>query len=1202
MSLTDQFRDSVVEPLELQHPERGSMSLRSYLDTPPDGRTGDEADVVDARFTPALLKWLGYEPQEWVYNRNQGEGRRPDFRVSLFGTTVFIVEDKATPEEFGVSSLAQIKRYVAGTRGLAIWTNACRIVALRVSNSGDARVLCDFDALGEEIEHGLASLRNAFAKDRFSGIDSMLREIAVGRGKWRPIPLDSDRARRDFVQGARTVLVELSQAAGARLVEARNDLRRLNIEKRALEASVDRAFQGFRAASSTRPEPSRREAAKLSDRFWREPTPPPEEEFVKELPAAFDSPAELRTWRDGCRRSHAALVRYQEHELLRLQSKKVISAFEVWAEQHRAIENDGATDSDRDAAFSEQVGYTFFARLLLARILEDMGLVHRLVSNGGLKSWLRTVGRFLSLKDEASATELHGEQLVSMVFSTVARFYRHFFAQPVFDWFQPDDFQIALSLRLLGRYSFKDLSTDILGYTYESYIDATARSKKGHFLTPPRLVEHVLDLAGYSGASVAVSTVLDPAAGSGSFLVAAARRLLRAIKASEPVRAKSDPAARRVEVAQRYLSAIQELLVGFEINPFSCYLAELNLFVQALPHIHVLWKETRTLFVVDRFRVYNTNALKLPRSVLTGNLTVEGEGLERDEAREAKLLAGGFDFVVGNPPYVNRGKVLGVRSYRDFSFYSDVLEGDENLFLLFIRLATHFVSESGTMALVVPLNLLGDRSAKKARGVLHSERHQLAAITRFYRRDVLFQGVLQRVCAFVAHSRGHEQFGRKHIEVRGGRTIEEAKRNKVRVLRRKVVEATPDVRDQTWHRAWLAVPEQAQYPVWSLIKREGRTSLSEISRGKLVFQQGDVNVTRTRVFRVTEPGVGRVPLAKAQGIEDFGPWEPDVWLEPSIDPRTKGLTGKSLRDAERERLQRVMRVLALETPETVFALKDIAGLEAVRPIRGAAYWRSAETPFLFGHTVQVCFPTSAKWNQLAWAMFGFLTSVVPNYVLQLFSTNAHVTKEELERTPMPLRFVERAPELSRLAQATQAAGEDLARLRALYGCSANSDRMDPAAVLREIGCRSVTLEALTSAGALRVSAADLPRPPRWLGEVDALVDNTALASALRILFERPERIDPASARTPHPDAALSFVGGFESAAEAISDARHSLDKARASTDCEVLSLYRIDRIDHIEAVYRGVGWAVEGRAAQDRVCALVLEEKRSPPTTGATIT
>lgn len=1181
--LSDDFRAAVVEPVALLHPSRGTLPLHEYLETPPSERAGDEADAVDARFTPGLLRWLGYEPEHWTYNRNQGEGRRPDFRLTLFGTTVFVVEDKATPEEFGVSSLAQIKRYVAGTRGLAIWTNAHRIVALKVSLGGDPQVLCDFNVFADDIEHGLASLRNSFARDRFCGIDSMLREIAVGRSQWRPIPLDSERARRDFVQGARTVLVELAGSARARVIQARDDLRHLNNEKRSLEASVNKAFDPFRAASRTRPDEARREAEQILERLWRQPTPSPEKDFVGALPSAFQLPAEIRTWRDGCRTGHAALVRYQEHELLRMQSKKVASAFEVWAEQYRAIESDGTTQDDRLTAFAEQVGYTFFARLLLTRILEDMGLVQRVVSNGGLRDWLRTVGRFLSLRNEESAAELQGEQLVSMVFKTVARFYRHFFAQPVFDWFQPDDYQIAMSLRLLGRYSFKNLSTDILGYTYESYIDSTMRSKKGHFLTPSALVDHVLDKAGYRGASIAVSTVLDPAAGSGSFLVAAARRLLAVVKASDVVRAIQDPVARRVEVARRYLTAIQDLLCGFEINPFSCYLAELNLFVQALPHIHVLWKEEGVLFVIDRFGVFNTNALWLPRSVLAGNVTVGDDGLERDEARDAKTKASGYDFVVGNPPYVNRGKVLGVRSYREFPFYAGVLEGDENLFLLFVRLATYFVSLTGTVALVVPVNLLGDKSGKKARSLLSSERHQVGALTRFYRRDVLFPGVLQRVCVFVAHSREHPRFGRKHIDVYGGRTVQDAAINRVSVLRKRVLRATPDERDETWHRAWLAVPDQRHYPVWNQIRREGRTSLSNTARGKLVFRQGDVNVTRTSVFRVKEAGIGRVPLAKAAGIEDFGGWKPDVWLDPEIDPRGAGLSAKRLQDAERERDQRIRRVASLREAEAVFALKDIAGMEAVRPIRGAAYWRTAEQPFLFGHTVQVCFPVDARWNDLVWAVFGFLTSAIPNYVLQLFSTNAHVTTEELGRTPLPPRFSERVQRLSILAQSLQRAGEALASWRARFDCPSHSVRLAPGAVLLDSGVRTTSIEALATAGSLSVETTRMARPSDWLADVERLVADPDLARALRLLLGQASRVDPVAFRVPHPDDAAAFLAHSQRAELGLAERADALAKARAETDAEVFSLFRIDRADHIETIYRGVAWAVEGRALQDQI-------------------
>lgn len=124
--------------------------------------------------------------------------------------------------------------------------------------------------------------------------------------------------------------------------------------------------------------------------------------------------------------------------------------------------------------------------------------------------------------------------------------------------FLPDDYLLALVLHRLSKYNFKDVSSDLLGFTYEAFIDRVARNKKGHFLTPPAVVEFMLDRAGYTGSAVIGESLLDTACGSGSFLVHAARRLRQAL-----VDSVRDP----IQVARHFIEQVQANLVGLEVNP-----------------------------------------------------------------------------------------------------------------------------------------------------------------------------------------------------------------------------------------------------------------------------------------------------------------------------------------------------------------------------------------------------------------------------------------------------------------------------------------------------------------------------------------------------------------------------------------------------------------------------------------------------------
>ena len=62
---------------------------------------------------------------------------------------------------------------------------------------------------------------------------------------------------------------------------------------------------------------------------------------------------------------------------------------------------------------------------------------------------------------------------------------------------------------------------------YETNLPLMERKKRGHFSTPPMLVEKILDACCYTPDNDLTHVrVLDPACGSGNFLIGAARRFL----------------------------------------------------------------------------------------------------------------------------------------------------------------------------------------------------------------------------------------------------------------------------------------------------------------------------------------------------------------------------------------------------------------------------------------------------------------------------------------------------------------------------------------------------------------------------------------------------------------------------------------------------------------------------------------------------
>ncbi|TMC19496.1 MAG: hypothetical protein E6J33_05605, partial [Chloroflexi bacterium] len=100
---------------------------------------------------------------------------------------------------------------------------------------------------------------------------------------------------------------------------------------------------------------------------------------------------------------------------------------------------------------------------------------------------------------------------------------------------------------------------------YEATLPLKERRSRGHFSTPPRLVEHILDACGYTAAhDLTQIRVLDPACGSGNFLAGVAHRLVSF--------------GTRTNLSQEELATlISRNVWGFDPDPVSCFLAEMQL-------------------------------------------------------------------------------------------------------------------------------------------------------------------------------------------------------------------------------------------------------------------------------------------------------------------------------------------------------------------------------------------------------------------------------------------------------------------------------------------------------------------------------------------------------------------------------------------------------------------------------------------------
>lgn len=323
-------------------------------------------------------------------------------------------------------------------------------------------------------------------------------------------------------------------------------------------------------------------------------------------------------------------------------SRKLIKSFQSWQKiSPMNIINE---------AFLLETMYVFFNRILLIRICEDKNIIERFISNGGIKRWVE-FKRFIKW------SEVDYKGLLKETYQTMEKLYPHLFQQDIFDWYIPDNELLLKVLFVFNPYSFAKVDRDILGKLYENYLNKEERKRLGQFYTPESVIDYILGKIGYKlDVEIEGKMLLDPACGSGGFLVRALKILVDKLKS-------------RGFNAETILNKVRENLYGFDINLFACHIAETNLLFQIIDLIKEAQKNNSE-FRMEGFNIFVTDSLKYPKK-LELFPTEEYTSIfieDTETVKEIKLKQGrfkdGFDFVIGNPPYVRADSGFNYLNYR----------------------------------------------------------------------------------------------------------------------------------------------------------------------------------------------------------------------------------------------------------------------------------------------------------------------------------------------------------------------------------------------------------------------------------------------------------------------------------------------------------------------------------------------------------
>ncbi|HEX3643754.1 MAG TPA: N-6 DNA methylase, partial [Ktedonobacteraceae bacterium] len=234
---------------------------------------------------------------------------------------------------------------------------------------------------------------------------------------------------------------------------------------------------------------------------------------------------------------------------------------------------------------------------------------------------------------------------------------------------------------------------------YETSLPPDERKRRGHFSTPPQLIEGVLDACGYTAEQdLSHLRVLDPACGSGNFLISATRRLMAF--------------GRRVGLDDDALAAlVQRNIWGFDPDPVACFLAEMQLqttFAQEAA-IHSSVRASRES-APDEEQIASHKPICPQSKILHYPHIHQADGLALPWEQCENV-----DLFLANPPYL-------ASKNTDLSGYTPARQrGQADSYLLFLRLAVQVVRPKGWIGLVLPDPLLARASASIERQLLLAE-------------------------------------------------------------------------------------------------------------------------------------------------------------------------------------------------------------------------------------------------------------------------------------------------------------------------------------------------------------------------------------------------------------------------------------------------------------------------------------------------
>ncbi len=345
-------------------------------------------------------------------------------------------------------------------------------------------------------------------------------------------------------------------------------------------------------------------------------------------------------------------------------------------------------------------------------------------------------------------------------------------------------------------YAFLYIPSDILGQVYERFLGKVIRLTDGHrakveekpevrkaggvFYTPTFIVTYIVIntlgklLIGLTPKEAVKLKIVDPACGSGTFLLGAFEYLLawhlRWYSENDPEKWVKNKVL--VKVGNDYrltTSKKKEILLnniyGVDIDAQAVEVTKLSLLLKVLENASGQLELGMERILPDLGNNIKCGNSLVGEDYFEGKLIVDEEERARVNVFDWKsafpevFAQGGFDVVVGNPPYIRIQAMQEWASEQVEYFkqkYKAASKGNYDIYVVFIEKALSLLNTKGKLGFILPHKFFNAQYGEPVRELISQGKH-ISKVVHFGDQQV-FEGATTYTCLLFLNNQSQDEF------------------------------------------------------------------------------------------------------------------------------------------------------------------------------------------------------------------------------------------------------------------------------------------------------------------------------------------------------------------------------------------------------------------------------------------------------------